>query len=336
MIFALFSGPQADYRLVSMISAGFTCFSLLVLLPIPESPTWLVGKRRLSSAQKSLAVIRGTGELHGPNTNFSDRFHPENFTDKGDYRIEKEIKDLVENIAKSNTSGKKTSKWRDLRKPELYKPLSIMIAFFAFQQFSGIFVIFVYAAQFSKQAGVAIDPLLSAVYIGLTRVVTTLLMAYISDKFGRRPPAFFSGFGMCASMMGLAACSAHPLVDTSFNWVPAFLLIFFIFSCTLGFLTLPFAMIAELYPQRTRGFAAGLTICAGYFMSFINIKAYPYLVDSLGNEVIFIFYGTVSLLGIFFVYFVLPETKGKSLQEIENYFRGERKSETDIEMLPKS
>lgn len=211
-----------------------------------------------------------------------------------------------------------------------------MIAFFAFQQFSGIFVIFVYAAQFSKQAGVAIDPLLSAVYIGLTRVVTTLLMAYISDKFGRKPPAFFSGFGMCASMMGLAACSAHPLADTAFNWVPAFLLIFFIFSCTLGFLTLPFAMIAELYPQRTRGFAAGLTICAGYFMSFINIKAYPYLVDSLGNEVIFIFYGIVSLLGIFFVYFFLPETKGKSLQEIENYFRGEQKSDTDIEMLSKS
>jgi Sugar (and other) transporter len=55
--------------------------------------------------------------------------------------------------------------WRKLRQPELYKPLTIMITFFFFQQFSGIFVIFVYAAQFSSQAGVVIDPLLSAVYI---------------------------------------------------------------------------------------------------------------------------------------------------------------------------
>lgn len=247
------------------------------------------------------------------------------------------MKDLVENISKSmDASGKKKSKWRELKKPELYKPLSIMIAFFAFQQFSGIFVIFVYAAQFSREAGVAIDPLLSAVYIGLTRVVTTILMAFISDKFGRKPPAMFSGVGMFLSMMGLAVVAVYPLKDTTYNWVPAFLLIAFIFSSTLGFLTLPFAMIAEMYPQKTRGFAAGLTICAAYFMSFINIKVYPNLVGTLGNEVIFIFYGVVSLMGVVFVYILLPETKGKTLQEIENLFRGEQKSELDIEMLPKS
>lgn len=84
------------------------------------------------------------------------------FPDKSDYRIDKEMKELVENISKANASGKKKSKWRELKKPELYKPLSIMITFFAFQQFSGIFVVFVYAAQFSKEAGVAIDPLLMA------------------------------------------------------------------------------------------------------------------------------------------------------------------------------
>lgn len=262
-----------------------------------------------------------------------------NFPDEGDYRIDKEIKEHVENNSKSNVSSANASKWRELRKPELYKPLSIMITFFAFQQFSGIFVIFVYAAQFSREAGVAIDPLLSAVYIGLTRVVTTILMAYISDKFGRRPPALFSGFGMFLSMMGLAYVAVHPLKETPHNWVPTFLLIAFIFSSTLGFLSLPFAMIAEMYPAKTRGFAAGLTICAGYFMSFINIKIYPTLVDSWGNATIFIFYGAVSLLGIAFVYFILPETKGKSLHEIENYFRGSgrtEKSENDIEMLPKS
>ena len=121
----------------------------------------------------------------------------------------------------------KTSKLKEmtarLKQPQPYKPLGIMIAFFAFQQFSGIFVIFVYAAQFSVQAGVTIDPLLSAVFIvssliilklpflmhifltakkGLTRVITTVLMAFISDKYGRKPPARFSGIGMCFSMLG--------------------------------------------------------------------------------------------------------------------------------------
>lgn len=257
------------------------------------------------------------------------------FTDKD--KVDQEIKELRDNLS-SNVGGQKTSKWKELKKPELYKPLTIMITFFAFQQFSGIFVIFVYAAQFSKEAGVAIDPLLSSVFIGLTRVVTTILMAFISDKFGRKPPAMFSGFGMFLSMIGLAACAIWPLHDTQFSWIPVFLLIFFIFSCTLGFLTLPFAMIAEMYPQRTRGFAAGLTIFAGYFFSFLNIKAYPTLVENLGNVTIFVFYGIVSLLGIVFVHLALPETKGKSLREIEDYFRGRRKSElnVEIEMLSKT
>ena len=308
--------------------------SLVVLLPIPESPSWLVGKRRISEAEKAISIIRGYGKLKLVNVK---KIHIKIiFTDEGDNRIDMEVKSLVENLSSSIVNGKKISKWKALRKPTLYKPLAIMITFFGFQQFSGIFVVFVYAAQFSREAGVAIDPLLSAVFIGLTRVVTTILMAFISDKFGRRPPAMFSGVGMFLSMMGLAACAVHPLKETSYSWVPAFLLIAFIFSCTLGFLTLPFAMIAELFPQKTRGFAAGLTICAGYFMSFINIKAYPELVGSLGNEVIFIFYGIVSLLGLSFVYFVLPETKGKSLQEIENYFRGEKKPEIDVEALTKS
>lgn len=208
------------------------------------------------------------------------------FTDVNDYRIEKEIKDLIENASKSNyPGGAKKSKWMELKQPELYKPLSIMIAFFAFQQFSGIFVIFVYAAQFSRDAGVSIDPLLSAVYIGLTRVVTTLLMAYISDKFGRKPPAFFSGFGMCLSMMGLAACAAYPLKDTTYDWVPAFLLLAFIFSCTLGFLTLPFAMIAEMFPQvicETKAWLfSGLVGQIIGVCSFIYIKIYSTTIYAL-------------------------------------------------------
>lgn len=256
-----------------------------------------------------------------------------------------------------------------------------MITFFAFQQFSGIFVIFVYAAQFSEQAGVAIDPLLSAVYIvscwkwffNLDFLLKACFFLFFFMKTGIDTSRYhnFNGFHIgqvwspsaCKifrsgnvfehdgygvkviwgkiksftaflTFAGLAVCARFPLKETTFNWIPSFLIIFFIFSATLGFLTLPFSMIAEMFPQQSRGFAAGLTICAGYFMSFLNIKAYPEMVQILGNEIIFLFYGFISLVGIFFVQFVLIETKGKTLLEIENYFRGERSS-NDIEMLSK-
>jgi MFS family permease len=212
--------------------------------------------------------------------------------------------------------------WKEFRKPELYKPFLIMISFFAIQQFSGVFVIFIYAAQFSIEAGVAMDEFLSAVIIGAIRWVTTIGIAFASDKYGRKPLVIFSGSGMFLCMVGLACCALFPLKDTNFYWLPSAFLFTFIFTGTFGILTLPFAMVAELYPQKTRGFAVGITIAIGFILSFINIKTFSTVFEYFGSFTIFSFYAFVALVGIVFGIFVLPETKGKSLQDIENYFRG--------------
>ncbi|XP_053666955.1 facilitated trehalose transporter Tret1-like [Anopheles marshallii] len=303
---------KEDWRYVCTISGVFTGVSLIIAIPLPESPSWLVGKKRPQEAERYLKVIRAIKEDN----------HPE---------IRAEIKALEENVARfrASESSKKPSKLVQLKKPEVYKPLGIMCTFFLFQQFSGIFVIIVYAASFSVEAGVSIDPFLSAVLVGLTRVVTTILMSFISDKFGRRPPALFSGFGMACCMFGLAACAVYPVTDTPYNWIPTALLVAFIFTATLGFLTLPFSMNAEVYPTKVRGLASGLTIFFGYTMSFIILKSYPTMVNVIGNENVFMFFGLVSLLGIVFVYFFLPETKGRTLQDIEDYFRGTKSADAD-------
>ena len=197
-----------------------------------------------------------------------------------------------------------------------------MVSFFAIQQFSGIFTIFIYAAQFSIEAGVVIDEFLSAVLIGLIRSVTTIFVAFASDRYGRKPLAISSGVGMFLSMSGLALCAAFPLRQTTISWLPAVFLYAFIFTGTFGILTLPFAMVAEMYPQKTRGFAVGITIAIGFIFSFINIKTFASVFEYFGSFWIFTFYALVALIGVFFAIFVLPETKGKSLQEIENNFRG--------------
>ncbi|XP_040171954.1 uncharacterized protein LOC120905171 [Anopheles arabiensis] len=300
-----------DWRFVCMICGIFTVVSLLTVIPLPESPSWLVSKKRMPKAERCLKVVRAIKEEN----------HPE---------IRAELEALEDNIARfrSAQDGKK-SKLDQLKKPEVYKPLAIMCTFFFFQQFTGIFVIIVYAASFSIEAGVAIDPFLSAVFVGLTRVVTTVLMSFISDKFGRRPPALFSGFGMATCMFGLAVCAIHPVKGTSLSWIPTVLLVAFIFTATLGFLTLPFSMNAEVYPTKIRGFASGLTIFFGYTMSFIILKIYPSLVETVGNSNVFILFGCLSMLGIAFVYFFLPETKGRTLEDIESHFRGKKHSSPD-------
>jgi facilitated trehalose transporter len=199
-----------------------------------------------------------------------------------------------------------------------------MIAFFAIQQFSGIFVVFIYASQFSLEAGVTMDEFLAAVVIGVIRCCTTALIAFASDKFGRKPLAISSGIGMFACMLGLTICTQFHLDHTNFFWLPTALLFGFVFSGSLGFLPLPFAMVAEMYPQKVRGLAVGMTLFTGFVMSFANIKTFSTVFEIFGSFVTFSFYTIIAFLGILFAAFILPETKGKSLQEIESHFRGKK------------
>lgn len=99
-------------------------------------------------------------------------------------------------IVSRNSSSAPDGLWTTLKRPEIYKPLAIINAFFGFQQFSGTFVIIVYATQFAEEAGAGIDKFLCTVLIGLARVIATVILAYfILDKYGRRPPSIFSGVG---------------------------------------------------------------------------------------------------------------------------------------------
>lgn len=197
-----------------------------------------------------------------------------------------------------------------------------MILFFAVQQFSGIFVILVYTAQFSIEAGVVFDAFLSTVLVGVTRCATTVLVGFVSDKFGRKSIAIVSAAGMLISLVGITLCASVFSTNNEISsWLPAVFLFIFMFSGTLGFLTLPFAMVAEMYPQKSRSFASGITMCLAFLMSFLHIKMFFTIFEYFGNVAVFSFYSFVTLGGLLFAIFVLPETRGKSLQEIEEYFK---------------
>lgn len=243
-------------------------------------------------------------------------------SERDDVKIDEEIQEIIDSKRVKPETKSIFAVWKEFSKPELYKPFFVMVSFFAIQQFSGIFTIFIYAAQFSLEAGVAIDEFLSAVIIGVIRCCTTILIAFASDRYGRKPLAISSGIGMFISMVGLATCVAFPLKGSSFDWLPALFLFGFIFTGTLGILTLPFAMVAEMYPQKTRGFAVGITVAVGFILSFINVKTFSTVFEIFGSFWIFSFYALIAFVGVLFAVFILPETKGKSLQEIENHFRG--------------
>lgn len=110
--------------------------------------------------------------------------------------LNEELQRFHDQINSRSSGGGNEGLIATLKRPEIYKPLAIINAFFAFQQFSGTFVVVVYAAQFASEAGAGIDKFLATVLIGLSRVIATLILAYfILDRYGRKPPSIFSGLG---------------------------------------------------------------------------------------------------------------------------------------------
>lgn len=211
-----------------------------------------------------------------------------------------------------------------------------MFGFFAFQQASGLFVIIVFASKVCKLAGTTIDPFLCAVYLGSTRVVGTIVIGFLMDTLGRRALALFSGCVMGISMIGI---SIYCGMGYTFSWIPLVLILTYFFAGSLGLMTLPFTMIAEVYPQQYRGLASGLTTCVLFINCFIVTKLFPTMAVVLGGSTLFAVYGTMSLLSVIFVYYLLPETNGKTLAEISDQFCKREKSaqiEENLKMLAKN
>ncbi|XP_055916158.1 uncharacterized protein LOC129949001 [Eupeodes corollae] len=292
---------RTDWHMLAMILLAYQVTCLALLIPVIETPSWLMSKGRAKEAKASLYYFRGLDA--------AGHSHPE---------VESEFAVLLKSI-QLKTGEKKTPFYKAVCQPEVYKPLLIMIGLFCCQQFSGIFVVVVYAVQIAIEAGVNIDPILCAVFIGIARTTVTALMGGVLEKYGRRQAGMFSAGGMAICMFALAATTWFPWLHVPY--LPAALIVIYIITSTLGIFTLPFFMNSEVFPQKVRGPCAGLTGSFGFLMSFIVLKAYPSMRDFMGAENVFALYGVMSVLSIAFVYFCLPETKGKTLLEIEEYFR---------------
>lgn len=278
--------------------------AVLTFAIVPETPTWLRDRGRLDEALQVLKMFRGIPKGVPLPAELHQELMP---------RVQRKKQNLTKHLLKRNAMV----------------PFAIMLSYFFFQQFSGIFVVVYYAVDIIQSAGITIDPYLGAVLIGFTRLVGTAAIAAVSGKFGRRKPSIVSGAGMTI-FMGIL--SIYLLVkDRGYSindrgLVSVVCVLMYILASTMGFLVIPFAMVGEVYPVKVKEVLTGSTTCISYVFSSITVKTYPDMEAAMGRHGVFIFFTVISLLGTLFVMLVLPETKGKTLREIEEMFS--RKKET--------
>lgn len=321
----MYSFVQDNWGIAAAITSVFPCLGLiLVVIYMSESPSWLITRNRIEEAKTSMCKIFG-----------AEDYNPS---------VQEEIETLIFNREKSKLSETFTTSSesvftrniKSLLRPTCLKPFILILTYFFFQQFSGVFVIVFYAVDIVKEVKVTMDPYFAICLIAATRMVAAIIVGFLSKRFGRRPLSLVSGGGMTLCMIILAAylvfisegrISKEQL--SSLGWLPISLLMMYFFASTLGFLTMPFAMAAEVFPGKIRGMATGLITCLAYLFNFIIVKVYPMMMREMGNYKVFFFYGAMSLLGTIFIVLFLPETKGKTLQEIEEYFGRKKNRRSD-------
>ncbi|KAI1283853.1 high-affinity glucose transporter RGT2 [Xylaria sp. FL0933] len=303
---------SGSYRIPVALQFAWAIILITGMLFLPETPRYLIKKGKHEQAARSLGKLRRLPA--------------------DDPSIASELAEISANHEFELSIGQAT--YIDcFRGPMLKRQLTGM-AVQALQQLTGINFIFYYGTQYFKNSGIE-NPFIISVITSVINVVSTLPGLWAVDKFGRRPLLFWGAIGMCigqfvVALIGTLTTGQDSAGNVIVYNVPAqkasiaFIAIFiFFFASTWG--PLGWVVTGEIFPLKTRAKSLSLTTASNWLLNFVIAFVTPYLVDygpnyaNLQSKVFFIWFGACFIC-IAFVHFFIYETKGLSLEEIDEMY----------------
>jgi MFS transporter, SP family, arabinose:H+ symporter len=259
---------------------------------VPESPRWLAKKaRNHSTVHEILERIGGY--------------------DYADHELS--------SIKQSLDSAKTKIDLKILKKPGISKLLIIGIVIAVFQQWCGINVIFNYAQEIFANAGYSVsDILFNIVITGSVNLVFTFVGMYLVDKLGRKALMLIGAVGL-AAIYGIVGSMYY----SHLQGIPLLIMVVMAIACyAMTLAPVTWVVLSEIFPNKIRGFALSVATFALWAACFVLTYTFPILNQVLKASGTFLLYGFICVLGFWFIHARLPETKGKSLEEIEKELTG--------------
>ncbi|MGM9479460.1 sugar porter family MFS transporter [Pedobacter sp. GSP4] len=288
--YLLSQGGEHSWRWMLGVQAVPSLVFLILIRFIPESPRWLILKK--GDVKRALETLKIINPL-----NYSEELLA---------------------IQKSDGLGKAESKDKSagLFSGQYNVPVMLAVVFAFFNQVSGINAIIYYAPRIFEMAGLgAHSSLLSTVGIGVINFIFTLIAINFIDRVGRRVLMLIGSVGLITSLF-LVAFTFYFHIQGGLS-IPIFIMLFIaFFAFSQG--AVIWVFISEIFPNQVRAKGQTLGSSTHWIMAALIAFYFPYLTETLGGAVTFFFFGTMMVLQLIFVWRVMPETKGRSLEQIES------------------
>jgi len=269
---------------------------------LPESPRWLAAHGHVDRARAMLARIRGTSD------------------------VDIEMREIVEGIERGQGPRGRVS---DLFAPSLRPALIVGIGLAVFQQVTGINTVIYYAPLIIQSSGIssASGAILATAGIGVVNVLMTIVAMWLIDRMGRRP-LLLTGIAGMVITLGVLGLAFHMAGRTgALAWLAVVSMMVYVASFAISLGPIFWLLISEIYPLKIRSSAEGLAAAFNWGSNLLVSLTFLTLLQMMGPTRTFWLYGAFAIAAWVFSYYQVPETKGRTLEEIEQFWRGEARQQ---------
>ena len=292
---------QAVFNWRWMLFAGvFPGTILLVgMMFLGDTPRWLLSKNREDEARKVLQKI------------------------EPDVDLDEEMNHIKATL---NQESDDTKSKKIVLKKWMIMPAIVGLGIMFAQICTGINTIIYYAPTIFKIAG--FDSNLNAIYattgIGVVNFLMTIVAIYFTDRLGRKPLLYIGLTGVMLSLLSLGcAFQFEDVLGANLKWVAVGSLVTYIICFAMSLGPVGWIIVSEVFPLKIRGWAMSMCTVANFAFNFFVVSSFPIMINRVGGAITFWMFAAVSFLCILFVYVFVPETKGISLEQIEeNWIKG--------------